>query len=94
MDIANSNLQKVSQGMVAIMDTFDNLEATGRVPLTSSERAAVLICCFMGLAWDSKTHSIIDYCMMADQMKWEAKRTKVPEFGGAIKYVQQHLKGA
>ena len=90
---SNARLESVSMGMVAICETFDKLDAEGVIKLNNGERVAVLAACFNavleGPLRDKAT--VGDLIGIAKNMQSEAKRLKIPEYGGAVRYVQRHL---
>lgn len=85
MNFSNSNLLNVSQGMMRIIESLEGLKKL--------EKQAAIVSVFNTLYNNqlNKTYSVSDVLGIADTMRTEAKRTKVPEFGGAERYVKGEL---
>ena len=83
--LANSNVKNVSAGMMAVVDAIHNF--------SKAERHAIILSVFNCLYNNKLQHkySITDVMMMVDTMREECKRTKVPEFGGAERYIKGEL---
>ena len=83
--LANSNVKNVSAGMMAVVDSIHNF--------SKAERHAIILSVFNCLYNNKLQHkySITDVMMMVDTMREECKRTKVPEFGGAERYIKGEL---
>ena len=83
--LANSNIKNVSAGMMAVVDAIHNF--------SKAERHAIILSVFNCLYNNKLQHkySITDVMMMVDTMREECKRTKVPEFGGAERYIKGEL---
>jgi hypothetical protein len=83
--LANSDVKKVSLGMMAVVDSLQNY--------SKSERHAIILSVFNCL-YNNKLqdyYSVSDVMIMVDSMREECKRTKVPEFGGAERYIKGEL---
>ena len=83
--LANSSVKNVSAGMMAVVDSLHNF--------SKAERHAIILSVFNCLYNNKLQHkySITDVMMMVDTMREECKRTKVPEFGGAERYIKGEL---
>ncbi len=83
--LANSDVKRVSLGMMALVDSLQDY--------SKSERHAIILSVFNCL-YNNKLqdhYSISDVMIMVDSMREECKRTKVPEFGGAERYIKGEL---
>ena len=83
--LANSDVKKVSLGMMAVVDSLQNY--------SKSERHAIILSVFNCL-YNNKLqdyYSVSDVMIIVDSMREECKRTKVPEFGGAERYIKGEL---
>jgi hypothetical protein len=83
--LANSNLKDVSEGMMRAVEVLDNRP--------KHEKQAIVACLFNCL-YNSKLkeiYGIADVMDIVENMRFEAKRTKVPEFGGAERFVKGEL---
>jgi len=83
--LANSDVKRVSLGMMAVVDSLQNY--------SKSERHAIILSVFNCL-YNNKLqdyYSVSDVMIMVDSMREECKRTKVPEFGGAERYIKGEL---
>ena len=83
--LANADVKKVSLGMMAVVDSLQNY--------SKSERHAIILSVFNCL-YNNKLqdyYSVADVMIMVDSMREECKRTKVPEFGGAERYIKGEL---
>ena len=83
--LANSSVKNVSAGMMAVVDSLHNF--------SKAERHAIILSVFNCLYNNKlqKMYSVTDVMMMVDTMREECKRTKVPEFGGAERYIKGEL---
>ena len=83
--LANSNVKNVSAGMMTVVDAIHNF--------SKAERHAIILSMFNCLYNNKlqKMYSVTDVMMMVDTMREECKRTKVPEFGGAERYIKGEL---
>ena len=83
--LANSSVKNVSAGMMAVVYSLHNF--------SKAERHAIILSVFNCLYNNKLQHkySITDVMMMVDTMREECKRTKVPEFGGAERYIKGEL---
>ena len=70
---------------MAVVDSIHNF--------SKAERHAIILSVFNCLYNNKLQHkySITDVMMMVDTMREECKRTKVPEFGGAERYIKGEL---
>ena len=83
--LANSSVKNVSAGMMAVVDSLHNF--------SKAERHAIILSVFNCL-YNNKLqnmYSVTDVMLMVDTMREECKRTKVPEFGGAERYIKGEL---
>ena len=81
VDMANADVQKVAQGMMAVVDSLANFTKAEKYGIISS----VFNCMYNNKLNQSKT--VGDTMEVVDQMRYECKRMKIPEFGGAERYV-------
>ena len=83
--LANSNVKNVSAGMMTVVDAIHNF--------SKAERHAIILSVFNCLYNNKlqKMYSVTDVMLMVDTMREECKRTKVPEFGGAERYIKGEL---
>ena len=81
VDMANADVKKVAQGMMAVVDSLSNFTKAEKYGIISS----VFNCMYNNKLKQSKT--VNDAMEVVDQMRYECKRMKIPEFGGAEKYV-------
>ena len=81
VDMANANVKKVAQGMMAVVDSLANFTKAEKYGIISS----VFNCMYNNKLKQSKT--VGDTMEVVDQMRYECKRMKIPEFGGAERYV-------
>ena len=81
VDMANADVQKVAQGMMAVVDSLSNFTKAEKYSIISS----VFNCMYNNKLKQSKT--VNDTMEVVDQMRYECKRMKIPEFGGAERYV-------
>ena len=83
--LANSDVKKVSLGMMAVVDSLQNY--------SKSERHAIILSVFNCL-YNNKLqdyYSVADVMIMVDSMREECKRTEVAEFGGAERCIKGEL---
>ena len=83
--LANSDVKNVSAGMMTVVDAIHNF--------SKAERHAIILSVFNCL-YNNKLqdmYSVTDVMLMVDTMREECKRTKVPEFGGAERYIKGEL---
>lgn len=83
--LANSDVKKVSKGMMALVDAIHEF--------SKAEKHAIIISVFNCL-YNHKlgeVYSVTDIMNMVDAMRQDCKRTKVPEFGGAERYIKGEL---
>jgi len=81
VDMANADVKKVAQGMMAVVDSLSNFTKAEKYGIISS----VFNCMYNNKLKQSKT--VNDTMEVVDQMRYECKRMKIPEFGGAERYV-------
>ena len=81
VDMANADVKKVAQGMMAVVDSLADFTKAEKYGIISS----VFNCMYNSKLKQSKTVS--DTMEVVDQMRYECKRMKIPEFGGAERYV-------
>ena len=81
VDMANADVQKVAQGMMAVVDSLADFTKAEKYGIISS----VFNCMYNNKLKQSKT--VGDTMEVVDQMRYECKRMKIPEFGGAERYV-------
>lgn len=83
--LANSDVKRVSEGMMRLVDGIHNY--------SKAERHAIIISVFNCLFNHKlkETYSVSDVMSMVDSIRQESKRTKVPEFGGAERYIKGEL---
>ena len=81
VDMANADVKKVAQGMMAVVDSLSNFTKAEKYSIISS----VFNCMYNNKLKQSKT--VGDTMEVVDQMRYECKRMKIPEFGGAERYV-------
>jgi len=81
VDMANADVKKVAQGMMAVVDSLANFTKAEKYGIISS----VFNCMYNNKLKQSKT--VGDTMEVVDQMRYECKRMKIPEFGGAERYV-------
>ena len=81
VDVANVDVKKVAQGMMRVVDSLDGF--------TKAEKYAILSAVFNCLYLNKmmKERSISDVMEMIGKMRRDCKFKKVPEFGGAEKYI-------
>ena len=83
--LANSDVKRVSAGMMSVVDAIHDY--------SKAERHAIILSVFNCL-YNNKLeelYSVADVMLMVDTMREECKRTKVPEFGGAERYIKGEL---
>ena len=81
VDMANADVKKVAQGMMAVVDSLSNFTKAEKYSIISS----VFNCMYNNKLKQSKT--VGDTMEVVDQMRYDCKRMKIPEFGGAERYV-------
>tara|TARA_R110000796_G_scaffold11818_3_gene39664 strand:+ start:1110 stop:1364 length:255 start_codon:yes stop_codon:yes gene_type:complete len=82
---ANSNLKNVSSGMMRVVDSIADLSKDEKVAAIS----AVFNCLYRNKLTESYT--LPDIMGIVDEMRHESKRMKVPEFGGAERYIKGEI---
>ena len=81
VDMANADVKKVAQGMMTVVDSLADFTKADKYGIISS----VFNCMYNNKLKQRKTVS--DTMEVVDQMRYECKRMKIPEFGGAERYV-------
>jgi hypothetical protein len=84
-NISNADIYKVSSGMMRVVDALGDLKKSEKHMILSS----VFNCLYNSKL--SSTYAVSDVMEMVDNMRFEAKRIKVPEFGGAERYIKGEL---
>ena len=79
--LANANIQAVAHGMGVVVDSLQEFSKAERQAIIS----AVFNCLYNNKLKQSR--GLHDTMEVIDQMRWECKRRKIPEFGGAERYV-------
>lgn len=79
--LANSNLKQVAEGMMRAVEVLDNRPKAEKQAII----AGLFNCLYKNKLEDQ--YGIYDVMQISDNMRSEAKRTKVPEFGGAEKFI-------
>ena len=83
--LANANIKTVSEGMMRLVDALDGYK--------SAEKKTIISALFNSL-FNSKLregYTVTDVMLIIDNMRHEATRTKVPEFGGAERYIKGEI---
>ena len=79
--LANSNLHSVAEGMMRAVEVLDNRP--------KAEKHAIVVglfnCLFKNKLEDQ--YGLQDLMVIANNMRVEAKRTKIPEWGGSEKFI-------
>lgn len=76
---------ETSKGMIAVMEVLEHH--------TRAEKYAILSAVF-NCMYNNKlkeTYSVSDIMEIVDTMRFECKRTLIPEFGGAERFIQGEL---
>ncbi len=81
VDMANTNVKQVSQGMMRVVDSLDSF--------TKAEKYAIIVAVFNCLYINKmmKERSISDVMEIIGKMRRDCKFKQIPEFGGAEKYI-------
>ena len=79
--LANANIQAVAHGMGVVVDALQEFSKAERQAIIS----AVFNCLYNNKLKQSR--GLHDTMEVIDKMRWECKRRKIPEFGGAERYV-------
>lgn len=82
---ANVDVSKVSQGMIKITEVLEHLSKAEKYMAIS----AVFNCMYNNKLKEER--SVSDVMGVVDNMRSECKRLKIPEFGGAEKFIQGEL---
>ena len=81
MSVTNCSLHRVSEGMIRVVEAIDQRPVTEKQAII----AAVFNCMYTNKL--KETYGLADIMDMVENMRYEAKRTKIPEFGGAERYI-------
>ena len=79
--LANVNVQAVAHGMGVVVDSLQEFSKAEKQAIIS----AVFNCLYNNKLKQSR--GLHDTMEVIDKMRWECKRRKIPEFGGAERYV-------
>ena len=79
--LANSNVDAVSHGMIRVTDATQEFKRDERLMILT----AMYNCVYNSKLKDK--YSLSDLMVIVDNMRHECKRKKLPEFGGAERYV-------
>jgi len=79
--LADVQVDAVAHGMIRVVDALQEFKKAERIMIISS----IFNCAYEHKLKDSRT--INDTMSVVDNMRNECKRMKIPEFGGAERYV-------
>jgi len=79
--LANTDVDAVSHGMIMVTDVLQEFKKGERLMILAS----MFNCMYNHKLKDTRT--ISDTMLVVDNMRNECKRMKIPEFGGAERYV-------
>ena len=82
---ANADVVKVAQGMIRMVEVLESFSKAEKYAIVS----AVFNCMYNNKFHGRRT--VTDLMESADNMRSECKRLKIPEFGGAEKFIQGEL---
>ena len=82
---ANADVVKVAQGMIRMVEVLESFSKAEKYAIVS----AVFNCMYNNKFHGSRT--VTDLMESADNMRSECKRLKIPEFGGAEKFIKGEL---
>ena len=82
---ANADVTKVAQGMIRMVEVLESFSKAEKYAIVS----AVFNCMYNNKFHGSRT--VTDLMESADNMRSECKRLKIPEFGGAEKFIKGEL---
>jgi hypothetical protein len=82
---ANSDLKSVSEGMMRAVEVLDNRPKAEKIAIV----VGLFHCVFKHKLED--LYGLQDLIIIAKNMEVEAKRTKVPEWGGAQRFIKGEL---
>ena len=83
--LANSSVQKVATGMMQVVEVLEHY--------TKAEKHAILAAVFNCMYRNklSKGRTVNDVMETVDRMRTDCKRKKIPEFGGAERFITKEL---
>ena len=81
----NADVTKVAQGMIKMVEVLESFSKAEKYAIVS----AVFNCMYNNKFHGSRT--VTDLMESADNMRSECKRLKIPEFGGAEKFIKGEL---
>ena len=82
---ANADVTKVAQGMIKMVEVLESFSKAEKYAIVS----AVFNCMYNNKFKVSRT--VTDLMESADNMRSECTRLKIPEFGGAEKFIKGEL---
>lgn len=82
---ANADVVKVAQGMIKMVEVLESFSKAEKYAIVS----AVFNCMYNNKFHGSRT--VTDLMESADNMRSECTRLKIPEFGGAEKFIKGEL---
>ena len=82
---ANADVTKVAQGMIKMVEVLESFSKAEKYAIVS----AVFNCMYNNKFHGSRT--VTDLMESADNMRSECTRLKIPEFGGAEKFIKGEL---
>ena len=82
---ANADVTKVAQGMIRMVEVLESFSKAEKYAIVS----AVFNCMYNNKFHGSRT--VTDLMESADNMRSECTRLKIPEFGGAEKFIKGEL---
>jgi hypothetical protein len=81
----NADVTKVAQGMIKMVEVLESFSKAEKYAIVS----AVFNCMYNNKFHGRRT--VTDLMESADNMRSECKRLKIPEFGGAEKFIKGEL---
>ena len=83
--LANTNIEKESQGMMEVVNCLDKY--------SKDEKHAILVNVFTTLYRYKLEgqYNLADLMSISNNIEVETKRTQIPEYGGAQRYIQGEL---
>ena len=82
---ANADVTKVAQGMIRMVEVLESFSKAEKYAIVS----AVFNCMYNNKFHGRRT--VTDLMESADNMRSECNRLKIPEFGGAEKFIKGEL---
>ena len=82
---ANADVTKVAQGMIRMVEVLESFSKAEKYAIVS----AVFNCMYKNKFHGRRT--VTDLMESADNMRSECTRLKIPEFGGAEKFIKGEL---